>query len=64
METMTALHEPVNAGPFDADDYRVCGTCGTDLYSLVACPDAPVAECGCPLYVTNTGDHLGGCVDE
>lgn len=55
------LHEPVNA-PFDSDDdWRECGTCGTDLYSLFMCPDAPMAECGCPVYAVRDGEHPSGC---
>lgn len=60
MTKTEALHAPVNAGPDDEDDFRYCGDCGTDLYSLSVCPEAPLDACGCPLYMTRTGDHFPG----
>jgi hypothetical protein len=55
--TDAGLHEPVNADAKDADDWRVCGTCGRDLYDISVCPDAPLADCGCPQYLVNAGEH-------
>lgn len=50
------LHAPVYSRDRDGDDVRVCGTCGVDLRNLFMCPDAPTAECGCPLYL-GAGEH-------
>lgn len=58
------LHEPVESGPDDEDDFRYCGTCGHDLRSLFMCPEAPTADCGCPLYLTRNDEHTPGCADE
>jgi hypothetical protein len=52
----TLLHQPVNAGPDDEDDFRRCGDCATDLMSITVCPNAPLARCGCPLYALQDGD--------
>ncbi len=54
------LHEPMSSEWDDVDDWRRCGTCGEDLMDLFACPDAPLADCGCPCYLVNNGEHYAG----
>ena len=52
----TRLHRPTH----DGTGGRFCTDCGEDLRVLFMCPRAPVAACGCPLYLTQQNEHVDG----